>query len=169
MCVYAITDWGYYLVSYKDSVPPLLRAAAAGDEAACRAELARLGNDAVCTVVDRNGSVAEHWAAGGGHVACVRLLVRTRLALPDAARAPDNAKKGAKRQRRRDGRTAVHWAARNGHANVLRALFEPEFADNFHVDEPTGDGTTPLMLAVSFTTFLFQFFCFSIFLFFSFF
>ena len=49
--------------------------------------------------LDRHGASALDWAAGGGHLSCVKLLLPQAIGL---------------RACRRDGRGPLHWAARHG-------------------------------------------------------
>ena len=66
------------------------------------------------TAVDRHGSNALLWAAGGGHLACVRFLVES------AGMDPEKAVQSGRRSYA--GRSALHWAARNGHGDVVEYL-----------------------------------------------
>ncbi|VEU38866.1 unnamed protein product [Pseudo-nitzschia multistriata] len=104
---------------------------------------------------DRHNSTADHWAAGGGHLSCLRYLYDLREGLGAADPSPDRAR------RRRDGKTCLHYAARNGHVPCLSYLLGPAAAGGgpapgngggghrpLHaVDERSGEGTTPLHLA----------------------
>ena len=58
-----------------------------------------------CHAVDRHGSTALHWAAGGGHMHVCRWLL-------------EEAQADALHTQPASGRNALHWAARNGHAEV---------------------------------------------------
>jgi hypothetical protein len=78
--------------------------------------------------LDARGSSALDWAAGGGHLECVRLL------LPLA--------KGV--GCRPDGKGPAQWAARHGQEIVLRLLLEEE---GVRADARTADGTSLLHLA----------------------
>jgi ankyrin repeat protein len=110
---------------------PGLAAARDGDVAALRA-LVSSGWDA-CTCVDRHGSSALLWAAGGGHLdACVFLVTEAGC---DAA---------ASRQLR-DGRSPLLWAARNGHLPVVRWLVDDAGAP---AGDATHDGTPALHWAL---------------------
>jgi hypothetical protein len=68
--------------SYRGSLPPLLAAASRGD----LTELQRLVQQAeqedtltpLLETRDRHGSVAEHWAAGGGHLSCLAYLLHMK-------------------------------------------------------------------------------------------
>ena len=62
------------------------------------------------TGVSASGHTAFHWAAAGGHEACLRWL----LALPGAANHASAANHG--------GSTPLHSAAANGHASCVAAL-----------------------------------------------
>lgn len=87
---------------------------------------------------DRHGSVAEHWAAGGGHLDCLEYLVQVARVYDVR---PDLPKK---KRGRRDGKTSLHYAARYGHAHCISYLLSTEL---YPVDMASGDGTTPLHLA----------------------
>ena len=106
-----------------------LLAARAGDLVALRAAAADGGSrwDAR-TAVDRNGSCALHYAAGGGHTALCAYLV-DYLGVDVNMRVTTG---------RRDGRSALHWACRNGHRDTAQWLIA-------HGAEMRGtnDGTTP--------------------------
>lgn len=82
------------------------------------------------TAADRNGSHALHWAAGAGHLQCVRWLVDT-CGVPASQACTSG---------RGDRRNALHWAARNGQVDVCRWLVH---RGGLSVDSPTADGTTP--------------------------
>lgn len=155
--------------SYRKSLPPLLAAAADGK---CNEILSLLEeqtqnlslsnaekNNHIRKLLDqqdRNGSIAEHWAAGGGHLKCLQLLHRYR----DMVSASDSIEEKShddddvsattsnRRQRRRDGRTSLHFACKNGQVDVIAYLLEERSrVARFDVDIATGDGTTPLHLA----------------------
>ena len=79
-------------------------------------------------VVDKNGSHALHYAAGGGHDEVCRYLVE-ELGVDVNQRVTAG---------RRDGRTALAWAARNGHLRTVKWLVA-----HGAVPSPTKDGTTP--------------------------
>ncbi|KAL9181275.1 hypothetical protein ACHAXT_010080 [Thalassiosira profunda] len=162
--------------SYRESLPLFLAAAADGDMKALQKCVAG-GKDALQTqdgdecnqldpetrqrakgllaLRDRNGSTAEHWAAGGGYLDCVAYLLQLRDAAydkeslgetPAMDTAVSDATRGNKRVgRRRDGKTSLHYAARNGHNHIIDLLLSRNDAP--HVDVPSGDGTTPLHMA----------------------
>lgn len=163
--------------SYRDSLPPLLAAAVDGNIDEIRTLLDRTKADAAASEGsakilalldkrDRNGSTAEHWAAGGGHLDCLRLLQeyrdgnRDRGSTDTSSSASDVEGRGgsSKMRRRRDGKTPLHYAARNGRNEVIAYLLEPPACSATTAaaaaidtpsaaDVPTGDGTTPLHLA----------------------
>ena len=160
--------------SYRKSLPPLLAAAAEGNaekiQSLMEEEVKNSSSPSLSAVEkngrirklldqqDRNGSIAEHWAAGGGHLYCLRLLHKYRdmvEASADDKQDDNNANgddhpvsKSNQRQRRRDGRTSLHFACKNGQDDVITYLLkERGSATKAEVDVPTGDGTTPLHLA----------------------
>eukprot|EP00945_MAST-04E_sp_MAST-4E-sp1_P003437 g3437.t1 len=86
---------------------------------------------------DRNGSSGLLWAAGGGHLECVKFLVGSSNVDPVV-----ELQKG---RRGYAGRNALHWSARNGHLECCQYFIE---ACGLEIDAPTEDGTTPFHLAV---------------------
>ena len=84
-------------------------------------------------VVDRHGSTALMWAAGGGHLACCQFLVDV------CGLDPGRGTSGAKARRGYVGRTPLHWAARNGHLDVVQWLVH-ESAARGAAGEVGGDG-----------------------------
>ena len=160
--------------SYRKSLPPLLAAAADGNaekiQSLMEGEVKNSSSPSLSAAEkngrirklldqqDRNGSIAEHWAAGGGHLHCLRLLHKYRdmVVVSDDGKQDDKktngddhpASKSNQRQRRRDGRTSLHFACKNGQDDVVEYLLkERGGATKAKVDVPTGDGTTPLHLA----------------------
>jgi hypothetical protein len=135
--------------SYRESLQPFMQAAADGKpeelqrmigEAEEKGELARL-----LLARDRNGSTPEHWAAGGGHLECLKMLLKKRDRLPKVDSAITSDKEVQKKKlRRRDGKTCMHYAARNGQIECIRYLVEQR---SDPVDARSGDGTTPLHMA----------------------
>jgi ankyrin repeat protein len=106
-----------------------LRGARSGD----RDELAKLqaeGRWNPLTATDRNGSSALHWAAGAGHVGCMRWLVEECGVPADQACTVGRA----------DRRNALHWAARNGQTEACQWLVHQ---CGVPVDSMTIDATTP--------------------------
>lgn len=134
---------------YRNSLPEFLRAAADGniqklefmyEEASDCGGQARV--HALLNTRDRHLSTAEHWAAGSGHLACLKWIItkqRENLAKVETSSSENRAK-----MRRRDGKTSLHYAARNGHLECIQFLVE-ECA--YEVNLASGDGTTPFHLA----------------------
>ena len=114
----------------KKALPPALEAARLGDLPAIR-RLAGSGTWSPTGTVDRHGSSALHYAAGGGWLELCSFLV-------DELRVP------VTQTQQKDGRTALHWAARNGHEAVCRWLIER----GLDPDAGTRDGTRPLHWAI---------------------
>ena len=153
--------------SYRDSLPQFLAAAANGDISVLHECINnnKESNNNECKVLhiqkllssrDRNGSTAEHWAAGGGHLACLSYLLELRDQVSDKSQQSKNTKfetynsvdvlnENKKIKRRRDGKTSLHYAARNGHNACIDLIMSRHDAPS--VDIPSGDGTTPLHLA----------------------
>ncbi|MGK3745739.1 MAG: hypothetical protein ACI90V_012600 [Bacillariaceae sp.] len=110
---------------------------------------------ALLNTSDRHKSIADHWAAGGGHLDCLRYLYELRGTLSEVVVVISNEvqqqlhqKQKSRALRRRDGKTCLHYAARNGHMDCIRYLLEEQHQHIHHnVDEGSGDGTTPLHLA----------------------
>jgi Ankyrin repeats (3 copies) len=166
---------------YSDSLPDFLKAAADGNLELLQSMIA--DQQSRCTgtaptnnhqnhktktsvrelldTCDRHKSIAEHWAAGGGHLHCLKYLLTLRDELAeddgdcDNNNAEDDAtphhdnhhhKNNNKKRKigRRDGKTSLHYACRNGRLDCVRYLVEERHRD---VNEVSGDGTTPLHLA----------------------
>ena len=99
---------------------------------------------------DRNGSTAEHWSAGNGHLKCLQYLMSLATDVVSEKNCNSNGNSrdafSDKKRRKRDGKTSLHYASRNGHTAVIKYLlnsahFKP------HIDVISGDGTTPLHMA----------------------
>ncbi|GKY94172.1 hypothetical protein MPSEU_000383200 [Mayamaea pseudoterrestris] len=163
---------GHYVQSYRTSLPEFLQCASSGDLRGLKRMVDEIhqsaGNDGVTKLLltrDRHGSVAEHWAAGGGHLDCLEYLsqlaqrycastVSENDSLPTGTNDVDSGTTTTplltptmntnRKLRRRDGKTSLHYAARNGHVNCIKYLLEQKLYD---VDVRSGDGTTPLHLA----------------------
>ena len=156
---------GQKVQSYKDSLPDFLKAAAEGDltqlqatvqecmqkcqSASCASEKAPVQE--LLETRDRNGSTAEHWAAGGGHLSCLKYLFQiSSRPICSATMQSDKDSSSKKdletKKRRRDGKTCLHYAARNGHDHIIKYICSSNHS-NGNVDIPAGDGTTPLHLA----------------------
>lgn len=139
-------------VSYRDSLPPFLQAAAEGNLSLLQTlvDQATQEKSLVTTLLDqkdRNLSSAEHWAAGGGHLECLEFLMNLRAQEVVPKNDNDNndhPNKPKKKLRRRDGKTCLHYAARNGKLPCVRYLLETQ---KLAVDEPSGEDTTALHMA----------------------
>ena len=137
--------------SYRESLPPFLDAAASGDldglKVCVQGRKGESQDDHVRQLLnlrDRNGSLALHWAAGGGHIEALTYL----LDLQDSVcknRAGAICDYGRRAERRRDGKTALHYAARNAQNNAIDVLMARANATS--IDVTSNDGSTPLMLA----------------------
>lgn len=163
---------GNVCLSYRKSLPPFLAAASNGDLCALRKCIDDGGTGVnkmrvderipplepkrrehvkkLLSLLDRNGSIAEHWSAGGGHLECVSYLLDLRDMVcgesNETAPSTENAQHTSKKvRRRRDGKTSLHYAARNGHNAIIDLLLSRHDAPP--VDIPSGDGTTPLQMA----------------------
>lgn len=172
---------GNVCLSYRQSLPPFLAGAADGDLKALQqcANIDKNGSHTIqhgdmksesqsldpnrrehiksqLSLLDRNGSSAEHWAAGGGHLDCVSFLLELRdLVYRESKDSTDMATNNEpcgkpqhankKVRRRRDGKTSLHYAARNGHNNIIDLVLSRHDAPP--VDIPSGDGTSPLQMA----------------------
>lgn len=140
---------GKPLVSYKESLPSFLKAAAQGNLKLLQHMIQSAANDTkaeasaleLLNLTDRHGSLAEHWAAGGGHLDCLKLLLEAHRTHRISV---SNDSLPHKKRRRRDGKTCLHYAARNGHLHCVQYLVEVE---GFDINEHSGDGTTPLHMA----------------------
>ena len=84
--------------------------------------------------IDRHGSCALMWAAGGGHLELCRWLVSNAGLDPHAAQT-----------HHRSRRTPLHWAARNGHMEVCKWLVDECGVDP---DVRSMDGTSAFHYAV---------------------
>lgn len=109
---------------------PGLEAARRGDVDRLRAIVSDGWDPGAKSAVDRHGSNALLWAAGGGHLECVKFLVETCEMNPQTA-----VQSG---RRSYAGRNALHWAARNGHLSVVEYLL----SRGVDVDGKTEDGST---------------------------
>eukprot|EP00039_Didymoeca_costata_P007897 m.105017 g.105017 ORF g.105017 m.105017 type:complete len:502 (+) comp13865_c0_seq4:217-1722(+) len=76
--------------------------------------------------VDRHGSNALHYAAGGGHKTVCEYLVNVMGLSVHTVQE-------------KDGRHALHWASRNGHLNIVEWILEEYKVDP---NVATKDGTT---------------------------
>jgi hypothetical protein len=143
---------GRHVESYRKSLPQFLEAASNGDMEKLRALVEEVtakedttNMDALTELLDtkdRHCSTAEHWAAGGGHLDCVKFILDLRKKCAHAEDTTTDEK--MKRARRRDGKTCLHYAARNGHLECVRYLVEEA---KHPIDEASGEGSTPLHMA----------------------
>eukprot|EP00977_Amphora_coffeiformis_P018546 scaffold6566_cov125-Amphora_coffeaeformis.AAC.12 len=161
-----ITRNGQVTTSYRASLPPLVQAAADGKLEVVQEMMEECSPDnrlALLQTRDRHGSMAEHWAAGEGHLECLKYLVNKRQTLQstklssETTTAEGNSDEVAsctlssmssrrpKKVRRRDGKTPLHYAARHGRLACVKFLLIQ--TDHVHVNAPSGDGTTPLHMA----------------------
>jgi Ankyrin repeats (3 copies) len=143
-------------LSYRNSLPEFIQAAADGRLDRLRdfvGSVSPSGESATTSMQDmlallntrdRHNSIAEHWAAGGGHLECLRYLVGLRQQCETAAIDVEPAQDDRK-LRRRDGKTTLHYAARYGQVECIRFLLANSNCTT--VDTRSGDGTTPLHLA----------------------
>lgn len=148
--------------SYKESLPPFIKAASDGNldllqsmvkDTKMKSRQSEAHHDVIEALVgtrDRNGSTAEHWAAGNGHLECLKyLMTLSATSTTMLGRIDYSHEKSAKRRRKRDGKTSLHYAARNGHTHIVKYLLDsccPQKVYDY-VNVESGDGTTPLHLA----------------------
>lgn len=140
---------GNLIKSYDQSLPPLLIAAKDGQLEEMKDLVNQFRSNRginahnalqeYLKTVDRNGSNAYHWAAGGGHLECLDYLFSLSKC-SDTVSDHEN----RKTHRRRDGKTCLHYAARNGQTHIIDYLVKQTAVD---IDVTSGDGTTPLHLA----------------------
>jgi ankyrin repeat protein len=137
------------VLTYHDSLPPFLSAAANGDLETLK-KLVAVANTNNCdgnalqqllNTRDRHKSTAEHWAAGGGHLQCLMYLYELRrqaltvdnqssTTTTTTTEVSENSSTStsatervrARRLKRRDGKTPLHYAARNGHIECIRYI-----------------------------------------------
>jgi len=128
------TKNGQKAVNYAESLPSACAAAKRGD----METLQGMRIDYIQQERDKFGANALDWAAGEGHMHCVRYLV-PHLMLSTQTKQPI---------RRRDGKSCLHWSCRNGHVEVTQYLLEHLYLSNDAlVRVGTGDGTSPTQLA----------------------
>lgn len=125
---------------YNDSLPPFIKAAADGNldilEQMVKKAKDENSLNTLLDTKDRNGSSAEHWSSGNGHLKCLDFLMKVTESIGYKEKIT---------RRRRDGKTSLHYASRNGQAEIIRFLISKQVVD---VDAASGDGTTPLHLAM---------------------
>ncbi len=139
---------------YRESLPLFLQAAADGDLAKLTLLITEARESKSVKLLldtrDRHLSTAEHWAAGGGHIDCLKYLIQVRKNEHDRTDATiDNTgdkevNPTSRKIRRRDGKTCLHYAARYGRLDCATYLLDVGYDA---VDEVSGDGTTPLHMA----------------------
>ena len=170
--------------NYRDSLPPFIKAAADGNltllqhmvkEAESKYETGKDPIRQLLEAKDRNSSCAEDWAAGNGHLDCLKYLMKIyslHLSSSSAATSISMSNKTTSK-RKRDGKSSLHYASRNGHLHVIQFLVDPTTSfittmgmgtrtcaarditrvgtkrniSTMEVDVTSGDGTTPLHLA----------------------
>jgi ankyrin repeat protein len=93
---------------------------------------------------DKHGSIAEHWAAGGGHLECLQYLIQIRREHCSDTLHPHLLAASNITRRRRDGKTCLHYAARNGQMECIKYIVDEKI---YQVDVSSNDGTTPLHMA----------------------
>ncbi len=131
--------------SYQDSLPPIMKAARDGNMAQLE-KLITENNSNLLELKDRNGSTAEHWAAGSGHLHCLKyILLQQQQQQQHLNKQVNYQQKKFNIRKRRDGKTSLHYAARNGHNSCIHFLCQEYFSSN--PDITSGDGTTPLHMA----------------------
>jgi Ankyrin repeats (3 copies) len=131
---------------YRENLPEFLKAAADGNMELLKVHVAKYksSNTSVRELLqtrDRHDSEAEHWAAGGGHLACLKYLLELRDENPDNESANTHKKQ---KIRRREGKNSLHYACRNGRLECVQYLVEERKVD---LNQASGDGTTPLHMA----------------------
>ncbi len=140
---------------YKDSLPSFIKAASDGNldalqqivKVACAKSKAGAAGGSISRLLDtkdRNSSMAEDWAAGNGHLDCLKYLMKLRKNTSTEHHKAIITSNCTKKRRKREGKTSLHYACRNGHLHVVQYLLELQV---MAVDIASGDGTTPLHLA----------------------
>ena len=155
---------GCKIQSYKESLPTFIKAASEGNLHRLQEMIQSCCNDSdkgkeredilhLINVKDRNGSIADHWCAGNGHLDCLKYIMDLRCKYKQSnGISNDSAKKirHENKKRKRDGKTCLHYAARNGHDHIIRHLLtccEMESSSIMDVDMISNDSTTPLHLS----------------------
>lgn len=176
LLLHSSTDMPSSSSSYQISLPTFIKAAAEGnlqqlknmvkvqvDEVDINSDNKTKENDSLCCLKivgeteteilgklintrDKHGSIAEHWAAGGGHLKCLQYLIHLRRQYDQniliSITLQTTTTSGTRR--RRDGKTCLHYAARNGHIECIKYIIDEKI---YPVDVTSNDGTTPLHMA----------------------
>jgi hypothetical protein len=154
--------------SYMESLPTFVQHAANGHVDRLKGHLADancsppIASTSQCLAVwdllhsyDRNGSSAQEWAAGKGHLECLIFLIEltkechsfmqnnTRTHTHTEGKV-DDWQATIKKRKKREQKSPLHWAARHGHEKCVQYLIHSEL---YKTDERSGDGTTPLHYA----------------------
>lgn len=155
---------GCKIQSYKESLPTFIKAASEGNLDQIQEMIQNCRSDSdkckeredilhLINVKDRNGSIADHWCAGNGHLDCLKYIMDLRYKYRQSSSISNDSERHLRhenKKRKRDGKTCLHYAARNGHDHIIQHLLsfcEMESSSIIDVDTISNDLTTPLHLA----------------------